>query len=114
MGRVAGPSLPGLPVSGERTEAGRAKRNLARSADREARRRSRAGQAGVGTLADLAVAVTREQRAHPNCDRDTMIVIDLPGGSSWSVESVTYQEDLAGALVIKAGRQLPGWIEPGL
>jgi hypothetical protein len=111
MGLHAGPPLPGLPVTG-RTDAGRDKRNAAHRADRTARRRSRAGEVSVGTIADLVVSVTREQRANPNCDRATMVVIDLPDGSSWEVASVTYQEDLAGALVIKAGRQLPGWIDP--
>ena len=64
---------------------------------------------GIANVGDLRMAVTAAQAGNPNCDRGTMVVIDLPGGGTYAVESVTYQEDLAGALVITAGRLLvPG------
>jgi hypothetical protein len=62
----------------------------------------------IGTVGDLRMAVSVAREANANCDLDTMVVIDLPDGTTWTVASVTYQEDLAGALVITAGRLLPG------
>ena len=61
----------------------------------------------VGNIDDLYLGLRRAKIGNPNCDGETMVVVDLPDGSSWTVESVRYEEDLAGALVIEAGRQLP-------
>jgi hypothetical protein len=63
----------------------------------------------VGDVDDLYLALRRAKIGNPNCDGDTMVVIDLPDGTSWTVASLAYEEDLAGALVLKAGRELPGW-----
>jgi hypothetical protein len=62
---------------------------------------------GVGDVRALLRAIGAAKTVNANCDLGTMVVIDLPDGSARTVESVTYQEDLAGALVIKAGPALP-------
>lgn len=61
----------------------------------------------TATVGSLETALRRAQAGNANCGPGTMIVIELPGGQCYAAESLSYEEDLAGALVITAGRITP-------
>jgi hypothetical protein len=71
-------------------------------------RAPRERQPVTADLGGIYLALRRAQAENANCDRDTMVVIDLPDGTTCAIGSIVYEEDLAGALVIKAGRVLSG------
>ena len=77
---------------------------------------SQVGGHRIGTVQDLRIAisvVTRRANAGDGacqdpghrtcgcrCGLGTDVVVDTPDGTSWRIASVSYQEDLAGAMVI--------------
>ena len=79
----------------------------------------------IGTVQDLRIAMTlvtrRVNTASPasapgeaRVDLQTDVVIDTPDGTTWRVGSVSYQEDLAGVIVITAADPMPAGDEPNV
>ena len=63
---------------------------------------------GIENVGALYEALAAQLDGTTHADPSTWLVIDLPDGSTYTVESVTYQEDFVGAMVIRAGRLVPG------